>query len=80
MTLLRRLGGWVRAFMVERPLERPVRHQGLAAQLTGLERAGTKLEVRLQKAAGTPRDHEVLRHIVGIERWGQRRLGLVGRG
>jgi hypothetical protein len=63
--------------MVERLLERPVRHQGLAAQLAGLERAGTKLEVRLEKAAGTPKDREVLRHIIGIERWGQRRLGLV---
>lgn len=63
--------------MVERMLERPVRHQGFAAQLAGLERAAGQLEARLQKAAGTPKDREVLRHIIGIERWGQRRNGLV---
>jgi hypothetical protein len=76
----RRVGERVRAFLVARVLERPARHQGLAAQIAGLERAGRKLEARLYNAAGTAKDREVLRHIIGIERWGQRRLEGVAAG
>lgn len=76
----RRVGERARTFLVERVLERPARHQGLAAQIAGLERAGRKLEARLYEAAGTPEDREVLRHIIGIERWKQRRLEGVAAG
>ena len=61
-------------------LERPARRQSLVAQLGKLEEAGRKLEARLGRAAGTPKDQETLRHIIGIERWGQRRVALIAEG
>ncbi len=64
----------VKGFVVERLLERPARRQSLVAQLGKLETVGQKLEARLGRASGTPKDQETLRHIVGIERWGQRRV------
>lgn len=70
----------VKGFVVERLLERPARRQSLVAQLGKLETAGQKLEARLGRAAGTPKDQETLRHIVGIERWGQRRVAWVAEG
>lgn len=66
----------IKDLVVEVMLERPARRQGLARQLQGLTRAGEKLSARLEKAAGTPKEHGTLRHIIGIERWGQRRLRL----
>jgi hypothetical protein len=39
-----------------------------------LERDGAKLEARFSAAPDTPANREHIRHIVGIERWGQRRL------
>lgn len=66
-----------KGFVVERVLERPARHQGLAQQTLKLEAAGRKLERRLQGAKGTEKDKAALRHIIGIERWGSRRVALV---
>lgn len=57
-------------------LERPAKRQGLARQVQGLQEAGKKLSARLGGAAGTPQEQEVLRHIIGLERWGGRRLRL----
>ncbi len=39
-----------------------------------LERSGEEVEKRLRSAPDTPHNREVANHIVGIERWGQRRL------
>ncbi len=70
----------VKGFVVERLLERPARRQSLVAQLGKLETAGQKLEARFKRAAGTPKDQDALRHIVGIERWGQRRVAHIADG
>jgi len=57
-------------------LERPARRGGFQGQALALEAAGRKLEARLRGAEGTPKQREVLRHIIGIERWGARRVRL----
>lgn len=55
-------------------LERPAQGKTLAAFREEMEAAGREAQQRLAEAAGTPKNVETLRHIIGIERWGQRRL------
>lgn len=55
-------------------LERPARDKTLANFREEMEAAGRDAQQRLAKAADTPENVEALRHIIGIERWGQRRL------
>lgn len=60
---------------VLRPLvERQAKGRTLDELVGSLERSGATLTVRFGRAADTPRNREALNHIVGIERWGQRRL------
>ena len=59
---------------VELLVERPVRRKSLDELAATLERSGARLEQRFGSAAGTPENCARLRHIVGIERWGQQRL------
>jgi hypothetical protein len=60
---------------VLRPLaERQAKGRSLDELAEALERSGATLTVRFGRAADTPRNREALNHIVGIERWGQRRL------
>lgn len=55
-------------------LERPYRKKELP-QIAGiLERSGSRLEQKMRRLDETDRNRIVLRHIIGIERWGQRRL------
>lgn len=55
-------------------LERPAQGKTLAAFREEMEAAGRDAQQRLAEAADTPKNVEALRHIIGIERWGQRRL------
>lgn len=55
-------------------LERPAKKQSIAAFAAQLEREGSQMADRLHKAPDTARNREQLRHIITIERWGQRRL------
>lgn len=55
-------------------IKRPARKLGLGDLATRLEDAGKTLELRFGAAMDTPANREKVRHIVGIERWGQRRL------
>jgi hypothetical protein len=60
---------------VLRPLaERQAKGRTLDELAEALERSGRALNARFGRAANTPRNREALNHIVGIERWGQRRL------
>jgi hypothetical protein len=54
--------------------ERPAHRYTVAEHAERLRRSGEKLAARLAAAAGTPKHREKLRHVVAIERWGQRRL------
>ncbi len=55
-------------------LERQARGRSLQEFMTSLERSGEEVAKRLGNAPDTPHNREVANHIVGIERWGQRRL------
>ena len=60
---------------VLRPLlEHQAKNRSLEELAAALERSGTEVKKRLEAAPDTPRNREVANHIVGIERWGQRRL------
>jgi hypothetical protein len=55
-------------------VKRPAGKLSLGDLATRLEEAGKNLGVRYGVAMDTPANREKVRHIVGIERWGQRRL------
>lgn len=55
-------------------LERQGRGHSLGAWAAVLEATGREVSARLEGAADMPSNREVANHIVGIERWGQRRL------
>lgn len=55
-------------------LERPARKRDYAYFAGRLEASGKELEARFAVAADSPENRRQLRHIVGLERWGQRRL------
>lgn len=70
MSTLQRMIG-----MVLRPLaERQARGRSGEAFAADLERSGRKVQGRFERAEDTPGNREAVNHIVGIERWGQRRL------
>jgi hypothetical protein len=55
-------------------VKRPARKLTLGELAAKLEEAGKELEFRYGAALDTPANREKVRHVVGIERWGQRRL------
>ncbi len=55
-------------------LERPARKRDYAYFAGRLEASGKELEARFAAAADSAENRRQLRHIVGLERWGQRRL------
>lgn len=60
---------------VLRPLaERQAKGRTLEDLAEALERSDSTLNARFGRAKDTPQNREALNHIVGIERWGQRRL------
>jgi hypothetical protein len=68
-----RLGAFFGNLMVRRPARRLT----LAELTVRLEESGVKLAARCARASGTDAHRARLRHIIGIERWGQRRLGMI---
>ena len=55
-------------------LERPARSSSYDQLITALETNGQALLRRFQTKADTPKNRQKLGHIIGIERWVQRRL------
>jgi hypothetical protein len=64
------IAGWIAGLV----LERPVRDLSLSQMVDRLESAGERLAQRLGAASDSPANRSQLRHMVGIERWGHRRL------
>jgi len=64
----------VRHLVVERVLERPTRAKRYAELADDLYVAGERLGLRLQRTRPGAAASGVMRHIIGIERWGQSRL------
>lgn len=54
--------------------EWPAGRQGDDALVDALRQGGERVSRRIINAAQTPRKHTIARHIIGIERWGDRRL------
>jgi hypothetical protein len=55
-------------------IELPARWTGIDRLIERLEKSGRSLEKRAAAAGARSSNAEVLAHIIGIERWGQRRL------
>ncbi|MBN1680365.1 MAG: DinB family protein [Anaerolineae bacterium] len=55
-------------------LERAAQRLTLEQHADRLAASGSAIAARLQRAKDTPPNHEQLAHLIGIERWGQRRL------
>ncbi|WP_233218778.1 DinB family protein [Deinococcus arcticus] len=70
----------VTGLVVSRVLERPASRSSYSDLAQSLERAGTFLTGRSERAADTPANRELLGHIIGIERWGQSRIEAALRG
>jgi len=61
-------------FAGNRFFERPARRHSVVEHAARLSTSGDEVRERLARSAATPENVERLRHIIGIERWGQRRL------
>lgn len=72
--LARRRKEDIKEFVVANVLEKPAGRSSFTDLAQGLERGGTYLMTRAEKANNTPENREVLSHIIGIERWGQSRI------
>lgn len=55
-------------------LERQAKKRTVQEFVSSLERSGEEVTKHLGGIPDTPHNREVINHIVGIERWGQRRL------
>lgn len=55
-------------------LEWPVRKKSTKFLINKLSLSGKTIISILREAEGFPGEEEVLRHVIGIEKWGQRRL------
>jgi hypothetical protein len=65
---------WLQSIATGMLLERPAQKLTLDELAAQLESSGAKLTQRYATAADAESNREHLRHIVGIERWGQGRL------
>ena len=68
------MAGTVVRFLVSAFVERPARRAGAERLAERLEASLTPLAARYAAATDATRAAETLRHVIGIERWGQRRL------
>ncbi|MFC4452850.1 DinB family protein [Deinococcus sonorensis] len=64
----------VQGFFVRQTLERPAASRSHAELRQALERSGPQLTARVTRAGDSDHNRRVLRHIIGIERWGTSRL------
>jgi hypothetical protein len=55
-------------------VERPAQQRRLPDIIEHFHNSAADIDQRIAGAANTPANRELLRHIIGIERWGQRRL------
>jgi hypothetical protein len=70
MTLKERMTGLIAYFV----LEQPARQQGLVKLTQNLNDSGEALKRDLERIEDTEQNYNQLRHIIAIEKWGQRRL------
>ena len=73
-------GPEIREFFVRQTLERPVLASSYAELAQRLERGGSELSGRFERAGESAGNRKVLRHIIGIERWGTARIERMNAG
>jgi hypothetical protein len=73
MTLKERLTSVVIYFVIEQPAKR----QGLAKLVQALTDSGEALHRDLERIEDSDKNRGQLRHIIALEKWGQRRLKVV---
>jgi hypothetical protein len=61
---------WVGRVMFERPAGK----RSVVEHAAELSKSGDEVRARIARKSGTPKNVARLRHVVGIERWGQARL------
>ncbi|MGQ9549285.1 MAG: hypothetical protein ACUVSY_11715 [Roseiflexus sp.] len=64
----------LRDVVVRLLLERPAARQSISDWADTLAASGSKLKARIAARADTSANRRLLRHIIGLERWGQRRM------
>lgn len=64
----------LRDVIVRLVVERPAMRRSTAAWAEALAASGAQLKARMAASADTPANCQHLRHIIGLERWGQRRM------
>lgn len=69
-----RLEAWLMPLLLFVMIERPAYWRSLDELLSALETSAGNLQQRLRQAKGSDQHKATLRHVIGIERWGQRRL------
>lgn len=62
------------SFVFRTVFQLQVRNKSLPALVKDAEESGKNITTYLTGKADTPQNRQQLRHIIGIERWGQRRL------
>ena len=61
-------------FMGRAYFDKPARKLSLAQHAAELRRSGDDIRARLARAEGNEKQRAKLRHVIGIEKWGQSRL------
>ncbi|HEY0602052.1 MAG TPA: hypothetical protein VGD58_04030 [Herpetosiphonaceae bacterium] len=61
-------------FVTRAVLEQPAHSRSYEQLIAALETAGQRILAHISARPDTPRNRNTLQHIIGIERWGQRRL------
>ena len=70
MTISSKLKSWIVGLLIERPASKLT----LAQLAASLETTGQQIEQRIAEAGDSPSNRKKAYHVIGIERWGQRRL------
>ncbi len=64
----------LRDVIVRLAVERPAMRRSIDEWAEALAASGAKLKARMTASADTSANRRQLRHIIGLERWGQRRM------
>ena len=64
----------ITSLIVNVMIEQPAKRQGLTGLTQKLEQSGNTLNTRLKGLSDSQANRDKLRHIIAMEKWGQRRL------
>lgn len=64
-------------FIAQFFFERPARKRSMDEHIAQLEESGQEIATEIADTTDTPKNRQQLTHLIGIERWGQRRLQIL---